>query len=158
MLWKANFFLNQSGKQDNIKITYGFKLRHHLLQHPKLEDFEKEVFGTVKLIKFRKVKDGFKTKLKKDEMKIKNVPNMFIFVDKTNNIYEMAVRNHEEILKNNITKTYRKTPPKLANTINLEAKYCREFKISRSNRTLCKSFYLALCTKSPRSTIKKFHK
>ena len=92
MLWKANFFLNQSGKQDNIKITCGFKLRPHLLQHPKLQDFEKEVFGTVKLIKFRKVKDGFKTKLKKDELKIKNIPNMFIFVDKTNNIYEMAVR------------------------------------------------------------------
>ena len=53
MLLKAHFFLNQSEKQDNIKITY----------HPKLEDFENEPFGTVKLIKFRKVEVVFQTKL-----------------------------------------------------------------------------------------------
>lgn len=35
----------------------------HLLQHPKLEDFENEPFGTVKLIKFRKVEVVFQTKL-----------------------------------------------------------------------------------------------
>ena len=47
---------------------------------------------------------------------------MFIFADKTNNIYEMSTEYHEKLLKNNITKTYRKAPPKLANSINLEAK------------------------------------
>ena len=47
---------------------------------------------------------------------------MFIFADKTNNIYEMPTEYHEKLLKNNITKTYRKAPPKLANSVNLEAK------------------------------------
>ena len=47
---------------------------------------------------------------------------MFIFADKTNNIYEMPAEHHEKLLKNNITKTCRKVPPKLVNSINLEAK------------------------------------
>ena len=47
---------------------------------------------------------------------------MFIFADKTNNIYEMPTEYHEKLLKNNITKSYRKAPPKLANSVNLEAK------------------------------------
>ena len=34
----------------------------------------------------------------------------------------MPTEHHEKLLKNNITKTYRKAPPKLANSINLEAK------------------------------------
>ena len=29
---------------------------------------------------------------------------MFIFADKTNNIYEMPAEHHEKLLKNNITK------------------------------------------------------
>ena len=47
---------------------------------------------------------------------------MFISADKTNSIYEMPAEHHEKLLKNNITKTYRNAPPKLANYINLEAK------------------------------------
>ena len=46
---------------------------------------------------------------------------MFIFPDKTSNIYEIPAEHHEKLLKNNITKTYRKAPPKLASSINLEA-------------------------------------
>ena len=47
---------------------------------------------------------------------------MFIFADKTNDIYEMPTEHHEKLLKNKITKTFRKAPPKLANSINLKAK------------------------------------
>ena len=47
---------------------------------------------------------------------------MFIFADKTNNIYEMPAVHNEKPLKNSITKMHRKAPAKLANSIDLEAK------------------------------------
>ena len=47
---------------------------------------------------------------------------MFIFADKTNNIYEIHPKDHEKLMKNNITKTYKKARTKLEKSINLEAK------------------------------------
>ena len=76
----------------------------------------------MKSIKFRKVKDTFQTTIKKHIPKIKKSPNMFIFAEKTNNIYEMPAKHHEKLFKNNITKTHRKAPSKLTNSINIEAK------------------------------------
>ena len=47
---------------------------------------------------------------------------MFIFADKTNNIYEMKPQDHEKLIMENITKTYQKAPDKFEKTINMEAK------------------------------------
>ena len=33
---------------------------------------------------------------------------MFIFAEKTNNIYEMKPQDHEKLIKENTTKTYQK--------------------------------------------------
>ena len=60
-------------------------------------------------------------KLKKT-LKIKKLPNMFIFADKTNNSYVMPAKHYEKLLKNSITRTYRKAPPKIASSINVESK------------------------------------
>ena len=56
---------------------------------------------------------------------------MFIFAVKTNNTCEMPAEYHEKLLKNNIAKTYRKATPKLAISINLEAKkIAKNFKLA----------------------------
>ena len=47
---------------------------------------------------------------------------MFIFADKTNNIYEMKPQDHEKLIMENITKTSKKAPEKLEEAINMEAK------------------------------------
>ena len=50
---------------------------------------------------------------------------MFVFADKTNNIYEiyeMKSEDHEKLILENIAKTYQKAPKKLEKAINLEAK------------------------------------
>ena len=72
--------------------------------------------------KLQKGKRCFPDYGKKDISKIKKSPIMFITAGKTNNIYEMPAEHHEKLLKNNIMKTYGKALPKLANSINLEAK------------------------------------
>ena len=38
MHWKAYFFLNPDKKQEQERITYGFKLWHHPPRHTELEE------------------------------------------------------------------------------------------------------------------------
>ena len=47
---------------------------------------------------------------------------MFVFADKTTNLYTMSLQEHEKLLKDNVTKTYMKAPKKLESAINLQAK------------------------------------
>ena len=87
-----------------------------------MEAFEKEFLDMIPNIKFRSVKDTFHKKLKEDIPKIKQSPNVFVFANKTSNIYEMPEQQHKKLLHDNVTKTYKKAPPKLETSINLEAK------------------------------------
>ena len=50
--------------------------------------------------------------------------DVFVFADKTSNIYKMTPQEHKTLLKENVTKTYtyRKAPPNVETAINLEAK------------------------------------
>ena len=47
------------------------------------------------------------------------------FADKTSNTYEMPEQQHKKLL-HDVTKTHKKTPPKLETSINLEAKNIAE--------------------------------
>ena len=47
---------------------------------------------------------------------------MFIFAEKTNNIYEMKPQDHEKLIIKNMTKTHQKLPDKLEKAINMEIK------------------------------------
>ena len=60
-----------------------------------LEEFEKDLYGIVTSMKYRSVSNKFQKKLKSDITKIKSSANMFIFADKSNNIYEMKPQDHE---------------------------------------------------------------
>ena len=60
-----------------------------------LEEFEKDLYGIVTSIKYRSVSNNFQKILKSDITKIKSSANMFIFADKSNNIYEMKPQDHE---------------------------------------------------------------
>ena len=84
--------------------------------------FEKDLPDMVTSLKFRHVKDSFQRELSEDIHKIKSSPTVFAFADKTNIIYEMSKDHHKQLLHDNVTKTYQKTPPKLEASINMEAK------------------------------------
>ena len=45
----------------------------------------------------------FKKKMKSDISEIKSSPNVFIFADKTSNIYKTAPREYNKLLKDAIT-------------------------------------------------------
>ena len=84
--------------------------------------FEKDLSDMVASLKLRLVKDSFQSELSEGIRKIKSSPNVFVFADKTNNIYEMSKDHHKKRLHDNVTKTYQKAPPKLEASINMETK------------------------------------
>ena len=110
-----------------------------------MEAFEKELLDIIPNIKFRSVIDAFQKKLKEDIPKIKQSPNIFVFADKTGNIYEMPEQQHNKLLHDNVTKTYKKAPPKLKTSVNLEAKNIAKL-INLDGRIECIARTLAFIT------------
>ena len=84
--------------------------------------FEKDLFELVKSVKFRNRNHKFQNETKDDISKIKSSLNVFIPADKTTNMYKQTPKEYKKLLRNNVTKTYRKASPRLEKTMNLEAK------------------------------------
>ena len=70
--------------------------------------FEKSLLHIINSIKFRNQANTFEQKLKADINEIKKSTDVFVFADKTSNIYKMTPQEHEKVLKENVTKTYKK--------------------------------------------------
>ena len=92
---------NGKNKEKAKRETFGFKSKHHPCQLRELDNFEKELFNVVASLKFRKLNDSFQEKMKSDISEIKSSPNVFIFADKTSNIYKAAPRECNKLLKDN---------------------------------------------------------
>ena len=60
--------------------------------------------------------------MKEDISSINSSPDVFISADKTNNIYKAPPEQYKNLLKENVTKTYKKSTERLEKSINLEAK------------------------------------
>ena len=54
-------------------------------------------------------------------MIIKNSKDVFVFADKTTNLYPVSKENYKKILKENVTKNYKKAKSGICNEINEEA-------------------------------------
>ena len=94
MRWKAHFFLNGDNTEEIRKETFGFKSRHHPPQPTELEMFEEDLLHIINLIKFRNQRNTFQQKLKADIEEIKKSTDVFVFADKTSNIYKMTPQKH----------------------------------------------------------------
>ena len=95
--------------------------------------FEKGLLHIINSIKFRNQTNTFKQKLKADINEIKKSTDVFVFADKTSNIYKMTSQEHKKLLKENVTKTYKKAPPKVETALNFEAK-CIATNLNLSDR------------------------
>ena len=58
------------------------------------------------------MRNKFQDELRKDIMKGYKSKNIYIFADKTNNLYETDINSYIELLTENICKTYQKTKNK----------------------------------------------
>ena len=60
--------------------------------------------------------------MKEDISSINSSPDVFISADKTNNIYKAPPEQYKKLLKEDVTKTYKKSTERLEKSVNLEAK------------------------------------
>ena len=135
MRWKAHFFLtNTYNANDSVnRETYGFKSKHHPGLRKELETFEKDLFDIASSLKFRNTTDDFQKQLKEDISSINSSSDVLIFADKTNNIYKTTPEQYKKLLKDNVTKTYKKSSDILEKSINMEAKHIAK-KLELSDR------------------------
>ena len=95
-----------------------------------MEGFEKDVLY---------VFFTFLLKLDEDTKNIESSKKMFILADKTQNFYEIKKEDHEKILYENVTKTFKKTNPSLPKKINIEAKkIAKEFNLDEKLNIMTK--------------------
>ena len=63
----------------------------------------------MKNLEFRQISNNFQGKLKNDIEHIKKSNEVFIFADKSRNIYEVELEKYKKLLKENMTKNYKRS-------------------------------------------------
>ena len=121
MRWKCLQFL---GKLEGDSIfSYGFKSRKSPALVEELSNFEYDMMMTmVKNLEFRNYRNNFQIKLKNDIDNIRNSSKLFIHADKSRNIYKLDTNEYDKLLRENISKTYKKSDDNKVDTINYETK------------------------------------
>ena len=121
MRWKAHLF-GIIDLRHNNPLHYIFKSRKSPPQHKELIEFENALVKLTQNLKFKHFSNDFQDHMKSDIESIKKSKNVYVFADKTNNIYETDIKNSNKLLIDNMSKTYKKSDRKVFNTINQEAK------------------------------------
>ena len=116
--WNVQVYLKKDTR--NIAYTnYGFKTRNYPSQCKNLKKLEKVLLDTIKLIKFWIAEHNFQRKLNDGISNIKSSPDVYVFADKTTNIYTFFPQDYKKLLHENITKSYKSSPTRLGKFINL---------------------------------------
>ena len=118
MRWKAHFFLNEN-KPTKSENKFGLPARNYATPISEMKAFEDLVKFTSN-ITFRKVNDSFLNKIHEDLKKVHSSKNVFVYADKSTNVYETSPDNYNKLLMENITKTYKLGNENLTDDINDE--------------------------------------
>ena len=118
--WKAYYFLN--GAESAANESYGFKSRISPPQINELLPFEEDMTRLTQNIKFKDTKCSFQSKLNADiKNKIKKPNTLLIPADKTTNFYAMNPSSYDKLVKENVTKTYKKSNDKLVGELDAKS-------------------------------------
>ena len=123
MRWKMKFseVENRESNKDKVTNYYGFKSKNMPPQNDLLKLFEEDLLTLVRNVEFKQVKEPFMNKLREDVKMIADSKDVFVFADKTRNLYPIAVEDYKKVLKENVTKCYKKTKSQTVNDIDEEA-------------------------------------
>ncbi len=104
MRWKAHFFLNghKISDQNNPFGLPSNKTPPTILE---MKSFENDVINLIENIKIRNAENQFQRSLANDLKKINSSPNIFVFADKTRNIYETSLDTYNKLMHDKATIT-----------------------------------------------------
>ena len=108
MRWKAYHFLNPN--QQSEKENFGFKTRNNPPVIEELKEFEDGMTMIIQKVKFKNIECQFQKDLNEDIESIKSDNRLFVYVkaDKSTNFYKLEATKYNQLLHENITKTYKK--------------------------------------------------
>ena len=120
MRWKALQFLGKL--ESSNKETYEFKSRKWLQTIDELIGIEYDLISLIKSIEFRNFSDTFQEQLANDIKEIKCTNKVIVPVDKTRKLCVVEKEYYKKYLRDNITKTQRKSTNSKVNRVDLDAK------------------------------------
>ena len=126
MRWKALEFLGKISSDNKNNQTFGFESIKDSPPVNEVANFEKNMMVLVKNIKFRKINNNFQQKLKDDIKNITSINKVFVPADNSRNIYELENEQYSELLRENVTKTYKKSNCNKVRNIKNKAKKITE--------------------------------
>ena len=103
---KALTFLGKLKGSD--KENFGFKTVKCPSSVKELVPFQNDMMEMIKNLKFKRVHNKFQSILNNDIREIHRSNNLFIFADKYRNIYKINKTRYEQLMHDNVTKTYKK--------------------------------------------------
>ncbi|KAJ8024103.1 hypothetical protein HOLleu_36733 [Holothuria leucospilota] len=110
MRWKAFFYLRedqQGNDADKEIFSYGLMSRKNPPKVAELAHFEDDLWKMVESIEFIKANDSFQRTLQTDVRKNKSSNKIFVFADKTRNVYRTDCNTCQKLLKGNVTAKYK---------------------------------------------------
>ena len=123
MHWRAIFFINNNKKAtEDYKEGFSYRLKSGR-SPPQLKDliqFEDDLVTIVKELKFRKVKNNFRTKLRGDMKQVQTSKKTLTPADKTPNMYRFHKKDYQNFFRNVITTSYKKGNKNIGTKINKE--------------------------------------
>ena len=113
--------------------TFGFRAAKSAPKNQLLYPFKKDMCEMIKNLEFEQVQIDFQKKRSEDLKAIKQSKKIFVPADKTRNLYEIEPDEFTKMLKDNVTKTFRKSNAETVAVVNSEACTIRD-KLSISGR------------------------
>ena len=90
----------------------------------------------IKNVEFEQVTTEFQKKIRQDLKSNKQSKKVFVSADKTRNLYGIEPEEYKKMLRDNVTKTYKKSNVETVTIVNEEASEITE-KLSLSDRVQC---------------------
>ena len=124
MRWKAYHFLNPYEQPE--KETFGFKTRNSPPVIEELKEFEDGLTKIIQKVKFKNIECQFQKDLNEDIKSIQSDNRLFVKADKSTNFYKLEATKYNQLLHDNITKTYKKAENNQLRKIDDKAKTITE--------------------------------
>ena len=100
--------------------------RLHRLVIEEIKEFEDGMTKIIQKVKFKNIECQFQENLNEDIKSIKSDNRLFVKADKSTNFYKLEATKYNQLLHDNITKTYKKAENNHLNTIDDKAKTITE--------------------------------